>query len=74
MSSQFRNGENGGVCDGHVAADGPERRGGVGAGAPHILVGTPGRLNALVRNGLLKCNTVRTFILDKCDNMLESVG
>ncbi|WAR58936.1 hypothetical protein PtB15_10B276 [Puccinia triticina] len=41
---------------------------------PHILVGTPGRLNALVRDGLLKCNTVRTFVLDECDKMLESVG
>ncbi|KAA1117676.1 Suppressor of the cold-sensitive snRNP bioproteinsis mutant brr1-1 [Puccinia graminis f. sp. tritici] len=40
---------------------------------PHILVGTPGRLNALVRDGLLKCNTVRTFVLDECDKMLESV-
>lgn len=41
---------------------------------PHIIVGTPGRLNALVRDGLLKCNTVRTFVLDECDKMLESVG
>ncbi|MBW0501414.1 hypothetical protein O181_041129 [Austropuccinia psidii MF-1] len=40
---------------------------------PHILVGTPGRLNALVRDGMLKCNTVRTFVLDECDKMLESV-
>jgi ATP-dependent RNA helicase UAP56/SUB2 len=41
---------------------------------PHIVVGTPGRLNALVRDGNLKCNTVRTFVLDECDKMLESVG
>lgn len=41
---------------------------------PHILVGTPGRLNALVRDGILKCGSVRTFVLDECDKMLESVG
>ncbi|CEQ39563.1 SPOSA6832_01086, partial [Sporobolomyces salmonicolor] len=40
---------------------------------PHIVVGTPGRLNALVRDKSLKCGSVRHFVLDECDKMLESV-
>ncbi|KAK4054383.1 Suppressor of the cold-sensitive snRNP biogenesis mutant brr1-1 [Microbotryomycetes sp. JL201] len=41
---------------------------------PHIVVGTPGRLNALVRDKSLKGSSVRHFVLDECDKMLESVG
>ncbi|GAA5887851.1 hypothetical protein JCM6882_000776 [Rhodosporidiobolus microsporus] len=41
---------------------------------PHIVVGTPGRLNALVRDKSLKAGSVRHFVLDECDKMLESVG
>lgn len=42
---------------------------------PHIVVGTPGRLNALVRDKSLKLGTsCRHFVLDECDKMLESVG
>ncbi|KAL8278259.1 hypothetical protein RQP46_009432 [Phenoliferia psychrophenolica] len=41
---------------------------------PHIVVGTPGRLNALVRDKSLKCASVRHFVLDECDKMLEAVG
>ncbi|GAA6041106.1 hypothetical protein JCM8097_004115 [Rhodosporidiobolus ruineniae] len=41
---------------------------------PHIVVGTPGRLNALVRDKFLKASSVRHFVLDECDKMLESVG
>lgn len=41
---------------------------------PHIVVGTPGRLNALVRDKSLKCGSVRHFVLDECDKMLEAVG
>ncbi|KAK3383640.1 P-loop containing nucleoside triphosphate hydrolase protein [Lasiosphaeria ovina] len=40
---------------------------------PHIIVGTPGRLNALVRDKHLRLGSVRMFILDECDKMLEQI-
>ncbi|CAK7204429.1 Suppressor of the cold-sensitive snRNP bioproteinsis mutant brr1-1 [Sporothrix eucalyptigena] len=40
---------------------------------PHIVVGTPGRLNALVRDKHLRLGSVRMFVLDECDKMLEGV-
>lgn len=41
---------------------------------PHIIVGTPGRMNALVRDKSLKASGVKHFILDECDKMLEQIG
>jgi ATP-dependent RNA helicase UAP56/SUB2 len=41
---------------------------------PHIIVGTPGRLNALVRDKHLRLGTVRIFVLDECDKMLDQIG
>jgi len=41
---------------------------------PHIIVGTPGRLNALVRDKHLRLGSVRMFILDECDKMLDQIG
>jgi ATP-dependent RNA helicase UAP56/SUB2 len=41
---------------------------------PHIIVGTPGRLNALVREKKLKLGNIRQFILDECDKMLDQIG
>ena len=41
---------------------------------PHIVVGTPGRILALVRNKSLKLKDLKTFVLDECDNMLDSIG
>lgn len=41
---------------------------------PHIIVGTPGRLNALVRDKALNGSTVKMFVLDECDKMLEALG
>jgi ATP-dependent RNA helicase UAP56/SUB2 len=41
---------------------------------PHVIVGTPGRLNALIREKALKASAVKNFVLDECDKMLESVG
>lgn len=41
--------------------------------APHIVVGTPGRVKALAKDGDLKAKTVRHFILDECDKMLEAL-
>ncbi|GAA95431.1 hypothetical protein E5Q_02085 [Mixia osmundae IAM 14324] len=40
---------------------------------PHVVVATPGRLNALVRDKVLKCGNVKHFVLDECDKMLEAV-
>ena len=41
---------------------------------PHIIVGTPGRLNALIRDKHLRLNSVRIFVLDECDKMLDTTG
>lgn len=38
---------------------------------PHVAVGTPGRIKALVEKGALKLNHLQHFILDECDKMLE---
>lgn len=40
---------------------------------PHIIVATPGRLNALVRDKHLRLGSIRQFILDECDKMLDQV-
>ena len=41
---------------------------------PHILVGTPGRLLAMVKRKTLKLDKVKFFILDECDKMLQQLG
>lgn len=41
---------------------------------PHIVVGTPGRILALIRNKTLSLKNVKHFILDECDKMLEQLG
>lgn len=41
---------------------------------PHIVVGTPGRILALVRNKKLNLKHLKHFILDECDKMLEALG
>jgi ATP-dependent RNA helicase UAP56/SUB2 len=41
---------------------------------PNIIVATPGRLNALVRDGHLSLRFVKNFVLDECDKMLDQVG
>lgn len=41
---------------------------------PHIVVGTPGRILALVRNKKLNLKFLKHFILDECDKMLEQLG
>jgi len=40
---------------------------------PHIIVATPGRLNALVRDKKLRLGSVSRFVLDECDKMLDQV-
>ena len=41
---------------------------------PHIIVATPGRLNALVRDKHLRLGNVQRFVLDECDKMLDQIG
>ncbi|KZM18678.1 RNA helicase [Ascochyta rabiei] len=38
---------------------------------PHIIVGTPGRINALVRDRHLRLSNLKHFVLDECDKMLD---
>ncbi|KAI5816630.1 P-loop containing nucleoside triphosphate hydrolase protein [Pyronema omphalodes] len=40
---------------------------------PHIIVATPGRLNALVRDKHLRLGSVKVFVLDECDKMLDQI-
>ena len=41
---------------------------------PHVVVGTPGRTLALIRNKSLNLRHIKHFILDECDKMLEQLG
>ncbi|KAF8320075.1 P-loop containing nucleoside triphosphate hydrolase protein [Clavulina sp. PMI_390] len=43
------------------------------ARCPHIIVATPGRLNALGRDKHLDAANVKHFVLDECDKMLEQL-
>jgi ATP-dependent RNA helicase UAP56/SUB2 len=40
---------------------------------PHIVVATPGRMNALVRDKYIRLNNVKTFVIDEVDRVLEEV-
>jgi len=40
---------------------------------PHIVIGTPGRILDLVKQKALKLNNCKRFVLDECDQMLESL-
>jgi len=44
------------------------------ASPPHIVVGTPGRILALIRSKKLSLKHLKHFILDECDKMLEQLG
>ena len=41
---------------------------------PHILVGTPGRVLALIKKKVLKLDKTKFFILDECDKALQQLG
>ena len=41
---------------------------------PHIVVGTPGRILALVRSKTLNLKHLKHFVLDECDKILEQLG
>ena len=40
---------------------------------PHIVVGTPGRILALVKSRKLNLRGLKHFVLDECDKMLEQL-
>ncbi|EEC42917.1 predicted protein [Phaeodactylum tricornutum CCAP 1055/1] len=40
---------------------------------PHIVVGTPGRILKLARDKDLKLSSLKHFVLDECDRVLESL-
>jgi ATP-dependent RNA helicase UAP56/SUB2 len=40
---------------------------------PHILIATPGRLLQLIDDGSVKLSGIKHFILDECDQILESL-
>merc|ERR1712037_229676 len=40
---------------------------------PHVIVGTPGRILQLVREKDLPTKSIKHFILDECDKMLEQL-
>ncbi|KAF1991638.1 P-loop containing nucleoside triphosphate hydrolase protein [Aulographum hederae CBS 113979] len=40
---------------------------------PHIIVATPGRLNALVREKKLRLGSVKMFVIDECDKVLDQI-
>jgi ATP-dependent RNA helicase UAP56/SUB2 len=40
---------------------------------PHILIGTPGRVKALVNDKDLKLDKLQTFVLDECDKCVDKL-
>jgi len=38
----------------------------------HIVVGTPGRIYHMIKNGVLKTNNIKVFCLDEADQMLSN--
>jgi len=44
-----------------------------GPNAPHIIVGTPGRILHLAKDKTLNLDNLKMFILDECDKVLENV-
>jgi len=40
---------------------------------PNIVVGTPGRILQLAKEKLLKLESLKRFVMDECDQMLESL-
>ena len=41
---------------------------------PYIVVGTPGRVLQLIEDKSLKVNNLKRFIMDECDQLLESLS
>jgi len=40
---------------------------------PNVVIGTPGRIKQLAKEGHLKLGDVRHFVLDECDKLLDSL-
>merc|ERR1712226_1570354 len=40
---------------------------------PHVVIGTPGRLLQLVKEKTMKLDKLKRFVLDECDQMLETL-
>ncbi|PVV03198.1 hypothetical protein BB560_002339 [Smittium megazygosporum] len=40
---------------------------------PHIVVGTPGRILALVKDKHLRTGAIKHFVLDECDKLLDNL-
>lgn len=40
---------------------------------PHIIIGTPGRILALVQKKALNLKDLQVFVLDECDKMLDEI-
>ncbi|KAJ2803184.1 Suppressor of the cold-sensitive snRNP biogenesis mutant brr1-1, partial [Coemansia furcata] len=40
---------------------------------PNIIVGTPGRILALVRDKILRLSSVNSFVIDECDKVLDAI-
>lgn len=41
---------------------------------PQFIVGTPGRVLALLRTKIISLKNIKHFVLDECDKMLEQLG
>jgi ATP-dependent RNA helicase UAP56/SUB2 len=41
---------------------------------PNIIVGTPGRVLSLIKKNFLDTSSVKVFIIDECDKMLQQLG
>lgn len=41
---------------------------------PHIVVGTPGRVLGLIKKNILDTSSVKVFVIDECDKMLQQLG
>jgi ATP-dependent RNA helicase UAP56/SUB2 len=41
---------------------------------PQVVVGTPGRVLALIKKKVLETKGVKVFIIDECDKMLQELG
>lgn len=44
------------------------------ADKPNIVVGTPGRVLGLIKKNILDASSVKVFIIDECDKMLQQLG
>jgi ATP-dependent RNA helicase UAP56/SUB2 len=41
---------------------------------PHVIVGTPGRILGLIKDKSLNLSSIKHFVLDECDKMLDALG